>query len=413
MPRVSPPAHSGSKTNPMDNNPSVAVGLPATPRAMRHPYYFGSEVKDEVPDMPAILPHMIGGQQHNGAFAATAGLPPDRMDPTDGRLPPDVYADLHRRSTSAPISPPALPAGLPTHPAFQPTLPPSNRRRELSPNGEVSRVPMSRKVLPGENQPGTLGYDGSDPATSRGQQTVMISIDERIRPSRMDDNEEAVDVVDVPLSATAAPVALPELIHLAQPPPPPPPPMGPPAPPSMVRSKHKHTSSVDRGGAGVGVINIGIDGGPSSRGGMITAGGLEVPGRSQSAQPNHTSQSNSISNARGRKDHHHHDNTLSGKFSRATQRMRSASRGRNNNNKSPPMPGGFGGMTGADEAFYRTLAPYESVAPPPMPIPATAMPSLGMSAMEVPMRSHTTSPYLERHPARGVPRGGLADGGMI
>ncbi|KAI9886319.1 MAG: hypothetical protein M1823_001877 [Watsoniomyces obsoletus] len=430
MPRVSPPSHSGSRANPMDNSQSVAVGLPATPRAMRHPYYFGSEAKDEVPDMPAILPHMIGGhQQHNGAFAATAGLPPDRMDPTGGRLPPDVYADLHRRSMSAPISPPVLPAGLPTHPAFQPALPPSNRRRELSPNGEISRVPMSRKVLPGESQPGTLGYDGSDPAAaaaaaaSRGQQTVMISIDERIRPSRFEENEEAVEVVDVPVSATASPAALPELRHLAQPPPPPPPPMGPPAPPSMVRSKHSHSSSVDRGAvAGVGVINIGIDGGSSSsRGGMMTAGGLEVPSRSQSAQPNQPTQSNSNNsntnsnnNGRGRKEPHH-DNTLSGKFSRATQRMRSASRGRNNNNKSPPMTGGLGGMTGADEAFYRTLAPYESVAPPPMPIPATAMPSLGMSAMEVPMRSHTTSPYLERHPAaRGVPRGGgLADGGMI
>ncbi|KAI9803445.1 MAG: hypothetical protein M1833_000964 [Piccolia ochrophora] len=292
---------------------------PSTPRAMRHPKYSdGSKEIPAVPEIPDNLPSL--NQEINGGHAAEQF----------GQLPTSVYTPHHRlppRSMSVPIpeepsSPPPLPAGLPTHPAFQHALPPSSRRRELSPTGETTRTPAARKVNGAASQPGTLGYE------ARNNVAVYVGIDETLNATTGPSNNAA---------GTTSPPMLPELKHLAVPPPPPPPPMRPGG-----HSRNNSTSTGASIGNGSDVINIGIDDGSHNEPAVIN-----VPTPSQSAQ-----------GQRGRTK----DDSLTGQFRRATLRMRTRS-GSRNRNKSPPI----------DLVGRRTASPYESVPlPPQMEIPVRA-----------------------------------------
>ncbi|TVY47871.1 hypothetical protein LOCC1_G001996, partial [Lachnellula occidentalis] len=146
------------------NGSSVQIGLPATPRAMRHPKY-DPEHKDipEVPQIPGKYDSQpptwgsLNAISYNSAFESLAPLPKTTYSAVPRRGPP--------RSASAPIpeepplSPYALPAALPTHPAFQSALPPSNRRKTQDPNAARGPLLSPRKILSGESQPGTLGYE--------------------------------------------------------------------------------------------------------------------------------------------------------------------------------------------------------------------------------------------------------------
>ncbi|KAI9792909.1 MAG: hypothetical protein M1816_001231 [Peltula sp. TS41687] len=366
--RVSPP-FARSKTTAPESSP-VVIGLPATPRAMRHPKYFGAEIKEDIPRVPEI-PSRIQDTLHQDVFRQ------DRMDQSGRGFSPDPSPRSHRRSISVPMAQPVLPASLPTHPAFQRGLPPSSRHLELSTESDIHHAPMTARTMrPVEVDSETMGYQPTNKKKipNGPAQTVMISIDENINTGHHgfdDDDDDDEDVIVVDASAPAPPL-LPELRHLAQPPPPPPP------PPTHVRPGliHSKTAEVDASG----LISIGIDG--TSRNGVPI---IDVPMRAQSAQPQ------SQSRERGTND------LFTGKFSRATQRIRSGSR---NRNRSPPVP----------DQYYQRLAPYESVPPPPPPSIPT----------DIPARSQTTSPYLERHPRehRGfvspeMPNNGFVEGGMI
>lgn len=337
--KVSPFAwseHGSAKgRNTAADDSAVTLGLPATPRAMRHPKYFGSENKEEIPAVPDLPTDLFSLSRKNSS---------DQSYGHQGGevLSSEMIAELQRRCESAPAFQPALPGSLPTHPAFLRDLRPSTRRRDVR-----------------QQDVGVVNGHHAAP------QTVMISIDETIHSGHEDNH--ANDIVVVPPQPSSGPL-LPELQHLAQPPPPPP---GPPAPPSMVRPGHSHNNSIDT--AASGIINIAMDG---SRSGTPV---VDVPSRTQSTQ----------SQARGRGP----NDSLTSTLRRATHRMRSGSR---NRNKSPPGPDS-----------YRTVSPYESIPPPPM-LP------------EVPMRSHTTSPYLERHPKEvrahvmsEMNNNGYMEGGMI
>ncbi|KAI9837673.1 MAG: hypothetical protein M1837_002715 [Sclerophora amabilis] len=365
-----------------------------TPRAMRHPKYMGSDSDERIPAVPEVPDNLPVLEVHEA---------PKKDGDLDeaGALPSSVYAPPPRlnRSISAPAvdepsSPPPLPAALPTHPAFQYALPPSSRSRTISPTGDNALSASARKVNPGEAQPGTLGYESrNNVAVYSNPSSTMVGIDETIEASNLSssnnnnppankDNAPAPPLLpELQHLAQRTPPLLPELQHLAQPVPPPPPP-----PPSQFRPGHSRTNSMgtthsgNSGASGVsgvsGVINIGIEG--QSRGGSPTTGALSL----SPPLPGHS---------RGRST----NDTLSGKFTRATQRMRSGSR---NRNKSPPME------------QFRHASPYESIPPPPPPPMNPEL--LG--------RSHTTSPHLERHPrdvkagmTPDMVRNGFTDGGMI
>ncbi|KAI9828107.1 MAG: hypothetical protein M1832_003634 [Thelocarpon impressellum] len=397
-----------SKTTSPDGS-NVSMGLPATPRAMRHPRYMNSDMSEDIPAVPEIpdnLPNL--GTTHH------ASKEQDRDEP--GPLPSTVYSSSIRppaRSVSAPIpeepaSPAPFPAALPTHPAFQHAVPPSTRRRGTPGHGEgaaaaTARAPTGRRINPGEAQPGQLGYEsrGGSPVYIPSPQPVILSIDETIQASKQQDANPA---------PPSQPVVLPELKHLALPPPPPPPPA------MAIRPAHSHSNSTSTTGTDVGVINIGIGLEDKSRGTTPVVEVPPPPQPSQSAQGHGHSRKGSLAEAtsRGRSA----ADNISGKFSRATQRMRSKS-GSRVRAKSPPTETGpvfralspYESVPGPSEGGvgFRGLSPYESVGPP-----AQALQS------EVPVRSQTVSPGVERHP-REVKAGltpemirtGFAEGGMI
>ena len=158
-------AHSPSKSS---LNPRM--GLPATPRAMRHPALSPSSGEDTIPNTrknPTVL--------SNDAYQ------------------PEMLQDFPR-SMSAPIpdfgSPP-IPSDLPSHPAFDRRLPTS---RSSSKNRDNTFSP------PGGRQPD--------------------SAKERLRVSP----REALSNGRTITTNVEVPPMLPELQHLATPPPPPPPP---------------------------------------------------------------------------------------------------------------------------------------------------------------------------------------------
>ena len=183
-----------------------AMGLPATPRAMRHPRY-GS--RDE--DIPAVpeLPD---------AFYAT-GQPMNELP----------------RSVSAPVPEPdgRVPSDMPTHSAYQRNVRPSTKRPNFSPLNEIGKQRRSPSI---------------DSSTQ--QQPVLASIGETLH------GISESTVIDVPVSSNTPPAIIPELAHLAPPPPPPPPP-----PFRDDNGAHHSLSS----GSGVGTINIVMD--ENSRGG--------------------------------------------------------------------------------------------------------------------------------------------------
>lgn len=194
--------------NPREaNNGAASVGpygLPATPKAMRHPRYNSKDENGipEIPEIPEIL------SPRNKTYAT--GQPMVELP----------------RSMSAPIpqQPPPPPTTLPAHPAFHKALREGRKNSNFSPLGEIGQR---------RRRPST---DAHPP---------VVSIDEAL--SAADSKVQITTIEEPPL--------LPELQHLnrdnnmAVPPPPPPPPAFPSEP------SHHSASS----GSGLGVINIAID----------------------------------------------------------------------------------------------------------------------------------------------------------
>ena len=184
---------------------SVQIGLPATPRAMRHPKDMGQSGGEvpAVPEIPAnfgapnfstqepelltLLPASIF-QPAAGPYSRSASAPPEKL-----------FAQTHQRRTSGAI----------TH----------SRQNSGDSGGNNITV-----VSPGAN--GGINFSRSIDETIRESQVIIIEQPEEAQP-------------EVP------PPMLPELQHLAGPlpPPPPPPPMAPSGP------HHSPTNSE-------GVINV-------------------------------------------------------------------------------------------------------------------------------------------------------------
>jgi hypothetical protein len=167
--RPSPEFPNGSDSGSSRGRPTAPVGLPVTPRAMRHPKYSDGYVDDDapaVPDLPQTLP------------SAT------------------YQADAARisRSMSVPIVEyqPAVPLNLPYHPRYNPVIPRS--RSTSRTRGAMGHRREGSRDLPSVN------YGSSPP--------LSVSI-------------ETGSVPDT----KGAPPILPELQHLTTPPPPPPAPV--------------------------------------------------------------------------------------------------------------------------------------------------------------------------------------------
>lgn len=278
-----------------------SYGLPATPRAMRHPKY---DIKDDrrfpsVPEMPDNLEKL--------SETYYTGQPMQELP----------------RSMSAPISQmtQGMPDELPHHPAFHKALR-ATKGSNFSPLGDIGQ---ERRKVSGDASMGLFPTAGIDETLHAAETTVQITTVEE-------------------------PPLLPELQHLtgAVPPPPPPPP--------LFHSDGTHHSMSS--GSGVGTINIAIDDQP---GGEHV---IEVPPpppplhpgqhliRSPDMQQNAarsppaTMTQRTVSaqgHRRGRSDN------LKNGIKGFTERLRSTSRGRNNP-KSPPE-------------ISNTPSPYESVPP--------------------------------------------------
>lgn len=307
---------------------SAQVGLPATPRAMQHPKY-DSDNKD-VPEVPQIPESYNSFSQtsmgsvnelaSSDAPEAFAPLPQTTFVP----LPRTTYSAAPRhippRSMSAPIpeepsSPKALPAGLPTHPAFQAALPPSSRHRDREVE-DMSRNSPSRKVNPGDAQPGTLGYEArNNPTAYTGRPIMMGGIDETIEADARPLNPNNNNLVPPPPPPPPEPTPpiLRELQHLAMPPVPPPAPLY-----RMVTTNNGQPV----GPRGTGIIEIVMDGDEeTSPAESRPTSGVLPPQSLPTLEPRTT---HSVHHSRGRSIT---DNSISGRFARASERIRSASRG--------------------------------------------------------------------------------------
>ena len=363
---------SGSSTNPS----SVGIGLPATPRAMRHPKDNAIDPKnhEDIPDVPH-LPESKGmkSQAHNEHPDVLASLPSTRYMPHRPTL---------SRAASAPIpealeSPPPLPANLPTHPAFSHVIPPSTRRHAA----DSAKSIISRKISPAPDdaQPGTLGYHGGHDYDR--SEAMPLSIDETLSREAPIEN-----------SASAEPEILPELQHLAQArhhaSPPAPPNQGLVPPPPPMHHDLSPGSSVVTDGS-IGVIDIAIDDGHQN---VATSSDLSTSTAS-----------------RGR-------NGQESFGSKIRERMRSASRSR----KTPAPSTDIRRMAASPYESIQPggAAPYESI----QPDGAAPYESIHLNGSDLSTRSSnkTNSPQIERHPREvragmtpEMTRMGFTEGGMI
>lgn len=312
------------------------IGLPATPRAMQHPKY-DPDSKD-IPEVPLIPNTYNLSQQPRGSLDEMvrntheiAPLPKSTFTP----LPKTVYQAPMKtgRSMSVPIleeplSPDPLPAALPTHPAFQASLPPSTRH----PDSHAS----TRKVNTGDAQPGTIGYDGWGNSPVK-----MGGIDETIQHGATLSNHASHKPSSPP------PKLIDELQHLARPTVPPPGPL------------HRHIGNYVGNSQPANVEVLKEDG--------TFEPVLPLRNSPEKAEP--PPRTGSVNHNRGRSV----DNSFASRLTRATDRIRSVSRG-----ASPQLT-----RTKSPQA----TSPYESI------------PTTTWSPDQSHMKSSSNVQYaLERHP---------------
>lgn len=300
------------------STPSAPIGLPATPRAMKHPRYMSTDPNERegipaVPPIPTDLPQLTATVF--GQSGVQGASPEDDLGPL---LPSTVFGgrpSAPARSASAP--PEKAFGGLPSHPAYKPALPSSGRRGSASRHARKSSA-SEQHLLP------SMPQHSPPPVTA--------SIDETLH-----DNQ--VVIIEDP---ELAPMILPELQHLAGPPPPPPPP--------TMFSNPTNSS---------GVINIAIEEEPEPL--VIDVDTLPtLPATSfptlPTAPPVERATTTSPSmHRRGRNSVTSVSEGLGSRFPGVKDRMRSTSRSRA---KSPPMP---------------DWRPYETVLPS-VPNPSSSQP---------------------------------------
>ncbi|KAM0325394.1 hypothetical protein ACHAQA_007380 [Verticillium albo-atrum] len=290
---------------------SVHIGLPATPKAMR--LIIASE-KAALPDMPPIPATFA--QRHSPATSPNEPHPKQETQQQEPELltllPSTVY-----QPPSRPMIPRSMSAPIPDEPS-------TRRRSDMPPSagkGHVRTHSRGHSMLKGST--GEIrGIDEMLGGNSKGE----------YRRASHDDN--------IPPPPPPPPM-LKELQHLAMPPPPPPAPL-------------PHFAQPNTGALGSGMIEIVVDDDEQA----IAAAPMDmnVPVLSAPAPPSGKGHSRGRSFTERERDTRDKDSSIATRFSKATERFRSASRPRKETStvriRSPALDGSH------------SAAPYESV---PMP----------------------------------------------
>ncbi|KAJ5558821.1 hypothetical protein N7461_002793 [Penicillium sp. DV-2018c] len=191
QPKASPEYSSSSDSN--SSRFGQPSGLPATPRAMRHPKYGGTGTDEERPPSVPNLP------TENSLFLSNA-----RYQGEAERIGRSMSVPVPEGQGQGQNTAPAMPNDIPMHPRFNPALP---RSRSSS---------RSRNAGQGHRRTSSGGYiSGTSPH-------VQVSIEETIENALQDgqhgpSNHNQNETIPPP-----PPPILPELQHLNTPPPPPP-----------------------------------------------------------------------------------------------------------------------------------------------------------------------------------------------
>lgn len=317
---------------------SAPIGLPATPRAMRHPRYMNAEPDRDappVPEMPDTLSSLSGSnlsqltgsalsQMASSSLSQAApsslsqvssvlSVPPKEEPETDdiGPLLPSTVFGMKGpqgpvRSASAP---PEKLMGRQVHPAYNANLPTSTRRL----SGGRGHV---RKISP--------------PSLSKIDQPDISSIDEALH-SNMD--QDIIIVAEE--EPQGPPIMLPQLQHLAGPPPPPP-------PPTMFQQPQSDDT---------GVINVSVSTDEDQSHAAPDVSDTPTSFPQSFPQPMSRAQTVSPSMHRHRRGSASNSDTFGSRMRGVADKMRSSSRSRGT--KQPPTL-----------EPYTFKSPYETVLPP-------------------------------------------------
>lgn len=296
---------------------STAIGLPATPRALRHPYYMNTD-SGEVENIPAVpsLPEGLSDLP----LTPYGQLPEADGDHVAPLLPSTVF------SIQGPSSPPR-----------SASVPLERGERSMEGGAPYKAAPLPSSGRASSNR-------GHVRRTS--QPEIQLS-NKRFSPASIDETLHEAQVVFINADDSSD-VMLPELMHLATPPPPPPPPM------------FSHTPGTSS--SNLGVIDIAIE----EEAPMIVDV-VPTPERAGTTSP--TSTMNSHRRDRNRESD---GPGLGSRIRNVTERMRSTSRSRA---KSPtetfrPLPYEtvLPQVAARRESISRTKSPYEhSVGGTPAP----------------------------------------------
>ncbi|OTB03445.1 hypothetical protein M426DRAFT_60406 [Hypoxylon sp. CI-4A] len=307
-------SHTRSGTVPL-------IGLPATPKAMR--LQFESSKTTGVPMIPAAYKSPSSGQPSPDRPAtsnsptkspAKAPSPEKESSPPLTLLPSTVYSPPSRPNIARCMSAP-IPEEHPPHSAR------SAHQGMQASNQPPRRGSISARKMSAD---GTMGLPGIQETMGIGRHSRRTSRDDQIPP---------------PPPPPPPPVVLKELQHLATPPPPPPAPL-PGARPTVYTQP-----------SGSGTIEIVMDEEEQNAAPAPAPAPILIP---EPPAPAPASSPPVVSPVRGHsRGSSFTDNSLAGRISRATEKMRSASRGRTNS------------ILGSRTKSPDTVSiPYESVPPP-------------------------------------------------
>lgn len=355
-----------------------AMGLPATPRAMKYPRYMSADPDDRdrappVPDIPGNYSELssMGGSLTGSSLSQVTGSnissqvssslqfaektqAETEHDEVGPLLPATVFGQKATQGPARSASAPPEKMGGNVHPAYKAALPTSTRRL----SGGRGHV---RKISPPEVT------NISAPSDKR------FSIDEALNSDH--------HIVIIPEEETS-PAVLPELQHLAGPPPPPP-------PPTMFHRSELGSSDV----IDIAIDNSGVVHVPA----ILQATTFAPPSQPAETFPvlmgRATTASPGMQRPRNRGSV---SDTIGSRFRGVTDRMRSQSRGANRV-RSPPMPDTYQApyetvlplmppQHGRQNSLSRAKSPYEQAMAsggqeqqiPPPPPPPSAPPLLGM-----------------------------------
>ena len=287
---------------------SAPIGLPATPRAMRHPKYMHSPGEQDMPELPDI-------PQELANLTAVPEQPPDEPPMI---LPATIFNPT--RSASVPADKFYSSAGSST------LLRPVSRRDSENVHSQKPSVEIKAIHPPGSStSPAQSPIVGTIGETLAGQSPIVGTIGETLA------GQSSIVVVEASPRSAPQPAVLPELQHLAGPPPPPPPP---------TIFKPGHASSLSLGKIDAADIRH-----PTPAPMTLLHQRQTTPVVEQ--QPPNPTSSPNVSHRRGRGSV---SDSVSQKLRNVTQRLRDRSASRNRA-ISPPIA----------QSSHQTPAPYESI----------------------------------------------------